>query len=229
MASWPSESPKSTRQLRAVVRRFVEARGHDRAGPERRSRRRPSSGPRWWDQRPATTGWIGLHVPEEHGGGGYGLPELAVVLEQLGQACAPGPFLPTACAPAVIGASTGEAVEEDTAPGPRAPVRPSVRWPSGRVRSTRDPSGSTATAVIGGALADVLVVAGSHSHRRGVVCARRRCDGSDRAAERRPDSKGRRSSALVRRSARRMRSSPASTASESPRWRRSSSRRRPAA
>ena len=39
-------------------------------------------------------GWLGLHVPEEHGGSGFGLPELVVVVEELGRAVAPGPFVP---------------------------------------------------------------------------------------------------------------------------------------
>jgi alkylation response protein AidB-like acyl-CoA dehydrogenase len=47
-------------------------------------------------------GWLGLHVAEEHGGQGFGLPELAVVIEQLGRVVAPGPFVPTALALAVI-------------------------------------------------------------------------------------------------------------------------------
>ncbi len=29
-------------------------------------------------------GWLGLHIAGEHGGQGFGLPELAVVVEQLG-------------------------------------------------------------------------------------------------------------------------------------------------
>ena len=36
--------------------------------------------------------------PRTYGGEGYGLAELAVVLEELGRACAPGPFLPTVLA-----------------------------------------------------------------------------------------------------------------------------------
>src|SRR5271156_3451484 len=47
-------------------------------------------------------GWLGLHVEEEHGGSGYGLPELVVVIEELGRAVAPGPFVPTVIASAVI-------------------------------------------------------------------------------------------------------------------------------
>ena len=50
----------------------------------------------------AALGWLGLHVPEEHGGEGAGLPELAVVLEELGRVVAPGPFLPTVLASAIL-------------------------------------------------------------------------------------------------------------------------------
>ena len=47
-------------------------------------------------------GWLGLHIAEEHGGQGFGLPELAVVVEQLGRVVAPGAFVPTALALALI-------------------------------------------------------------------------------------------------------------------------------
>ena len=50
----------------------------------------------------AGLGWTGLHLPEAHGGQGYGVVELAVVLEELGRAAAPGPFLPTVLAGALI-------------------------------------------------------------------------------------------------------------------------------
>jgi alkylation response protein AidB-like acyl-CoA dehydrogenase len=57
--------------------------------------------PSFWGEL-AAQGWLGLHVDEALGGEGYGLPELAVVLEELGRACAPGPFVPTVLAAAVI-------------------------------------------------------------------------------------------------------------------------------
>ncbi|WP_076221316.1 acyl-CoA dehydrogenase [Mycobacterium avium] len=47
-------------------------------------------------------GWLGLHIDEEYGGSGFGLPELVVVVEELGRAVAPGPFVPTVIASAVI-------------------------------------------------------------------------------------------------------------------------------
>src|SRR5690606_39612734 len=43
----------------------------------------------------ADLGLLGLHLPEEVGGAGYNLLDLAVVLEELGRALVPGPFLPT--------------------------------------------------------------------------------------------------------------------------------------
>jgi alkylation response protein AidB-like acyl-CoA dehydrogenase len=57
--------------------------------------------PPFWDDL-AKMGWLGLAVSEAHGGEGYGLAELAVVLEELGRAVAPGPFLPTVLAASVI-------------------------------------------------------------------------------------------------------------------------------
>src|SRR5215469_11732413 len=50
----------------------------------------------------AEQGLLGLHVPDEDGGQGYGLPELAVALEELGRALVPGAFLPTVFASAAM-------------------------------------------------------------------------------------------------------------------------------
>jgi alkylation response protein AidB-like acyl-CoA dehydrogenase len=63
--------------------------------------------PPFWAEL-AAQGWLGLHVDEALGGEGYGLPELAVVLEELGRACAPGPIVPTVLAAAVIQAAGKE-------------------------------------------------------------------------------------------------------------------------
>jgi alkylation response protein AidB-like acyl-CoA dehydrogenase len=65
----------------------------------------------------AELGWLGLHLPEEYGGSGYGLEELAVVVEQLGRALAPGPFVPTVIASAFIGAGTDDATRARWLPG----------------------------------------------------------------------------------------------------------------
>src|SRR4029079_8119561 len=47
-----------------------------------------------WEQM-VELGWPALTVPEADGGLGLGAVELAVVVEELGRAVAPGPFLPT--------------------------------------------------------------------------------------------------------------------------------------
>src|SRR5262245_46569175 len=64
--------------------------------------------PPFWSELGAQ-GWLGLHIDEAHGGSGYSFPELAVVLEELGRAVAPGPTLPSVLASALITSSTNEA------------------------------------------------------------------------------------------------------------------------
>src|SRR5947207_1920094 len=43
----------------------------------------------------AQLGWLGLALPEVHGGSDLGLVECSLLLEELGRASYPGPFLPT--------------------------------------------------------------------------------------------------------------------------------------
>jgi 3-oxochol-4-en-24-oyl-CoA dehydrogenase len=50
----------------------------------------------------AGLGWNGLAISEQHGGSGFGLAELAIVLEAQGHELCPGPFLPTVAASVVI-------------------------------------------------------------------------------------------------------------------------------
>jgi len=50
----------------------------------------------------AGQGLLGLHLPEEAGGQGFGLPELAVALEETGRAMLPGAYLATVLASAVL-------------------------------------------------------------------------------------------------------------------------------
>ncbi len=87
-------------ELGATVRGVLAA--HDalaanRALLEADSEPRPS----FWKEM-AELGWLGIHLPEEHGGASAGLSELVVVLDELGRQVAPGPFLPTVLASAVI-------------------------------------------------------------------------------------------------------------------------------
>ncbi|HEY1369537.1 MAG TPA: acyl-CoA dehydrogenase family protein [Gaiellaceae bacterium] len=50
--------------------------------------------PESWSQL-AELGWLGVSVPEEHGGAGLGFLEEAILLEELGYALYPGPYLAT--------------------------------------------------------------------------------------------------------------------------------------
>jgi alkylation response protein AidB-like acyl-CoA dehydrogenase len=62
-------------------------------------------------------GWPGIAVPEQYGGQGLGAVELAVLLEELGYACAATPFLSTAVAAAVIAAGGTDEQRERWLPG----------------------------------------------------------------------------------------------------------------
>src|SRR6202012_4793633 len=52
-------------------------------------------------------GWTGLLAPEEYGGHGMGMVEMAVVLEEMGRALLPGPFFSTTLLAGTILARAG--------------------------------------------------------------------------------------------------------------------------
>ena len=78
--------------------------------------------PAFWGDL-VSLGWLGLHLPEERGGSGFGLPELVVVVEELGRAVAPGPFVPTVIASAVIDAAAPDELAARLAAGPGRRIR----------------------------------------------------------------------------------------------------------
>src|SRR5687768_17574186 len=86
--------------LHATASRWVDARC-DRSVRRAPLDRGEETLPPFWDDL-CQMGWLGLHLAERHGGEGYGLPELAVVLEELGRGATPGPFLPTVLVSAVL-------------------------------------------------------------------------------------------------------------------------------
>jgi alkylation response protein AidB-like acyl-CoA dehydrogenase len=114
--------------------------------------------PAFWDEL-RSLGWLGLHVPEEFGGSGYGLPELVVVVEELGRGLAPGPFVPTVIASATLAIAAPDGVKREwlarLASGEvvgAVALGGDVEVRGGAVRGS-------AGVVLGGALADVFVVA----------------------------------------------------------------------
>ena len=50
--------------------------------------------PELWREM-AELGWVGLVLPEQYGGGGMNFLDLAVLLEEMGRACLPGPYFST--------------------------------------------------------------------------------------------------------------------------------------
>src|SRR5271165_5733277 len=72
--------------------------------------------PEFWGDL-ARQGWLGVHVGEDVGGQGFGVLELAVVLEELGRVLAPGPVLPTMLAAAVVARSADPAQAKALVPG----------------------------------------------------------------------------------------------------------------
>jgi acyl-CoA dehydrogenase len=61
----------------------------------------------------ASSGLLGTPIPEDHGGLGFGVVEVALVCEQLGKAVSPVPLIPTLCAAMVI-AEFGTAEQRDS-------------------------------------------------------------------------------------------------------------------
>ncbi|MFD8822352.1 acyl-CoA dehydrogenase [Streptomyces sp. NPDC059605] len=78
----------------------------------------PGGRPGYWDVL-AEQGLLALHLPEECGGGGGRLLDLAVVLEEAGRAALPGPYLANALAGAVLHAAGGGEPLRDIASGSR--------------------------------------------------------------------------------------------------------------
>ncbi|HTZ28707.1 MAG TPA: acyl-CoA dehydrogenase family protein, partial [Streptosporangiaceae bacterium] len=67
------------RALAQTVSEFLGARGA--RGAARNLLEAKTDGlPDFWGEI-GKLGWLGLHLPEEHGGSGFGLPELVIVVE----------------------------------------------------------------------------------------------------------------------------------------------------
>jgi hypothetical protein len=114
--------------------------------------------PDFWDDLRAL-GWLGLHVPEAQGGSGYGLPELIVVVEELGRAITPGPFVPSVVASAVLVASLPSAAAERWLPRLASGDALGAVALGGDVEVRDGKVRGDAGVVLSGGLADVLLVA----------------------------------------------------------------------
>jgi alkylation response protein AidB-like acyl-CoA dehydrogenase len=122
-------------------------------------------------------GWPALTVPEDAGGLGSGMVELAVVVEELGRVIAPGPFLSTVTqfAPAVRETGSSEqrahflaAVAAGTTTGALAVTERGGSYDPARVAATATPTSDGVVlegekdAALGAADADEIVVVARH-------------------------------------------------------------------
>lgn len=105
-------------------------------------------------------GWIGLAIGEDFGGSGFGLAELAVVLECQGRQLCPGPFLPSVSAAVVIDRCAPESVRTQLLPALATGETVGALGVSGSLSVSSDlvVTGES-SAVLGAPDADVLVLA----------------------------------------------------------------------
>ena len=158
--------------LRESARRFFE--GECTTGFVRQRMAEPAAVTDEFWQKLAEQGWLGIVSPEEEGGSGLGLVDLVVLMEEMGRAVMPGPFLSTV----LLG---GSAIAEAGSPAQRrqwlpqiadgsakaalAWTEPNLRWDAAGVALTaREAGGGFALSgtklFVGDAhLADVIVVA----------------------------------------------------------------------
>jgi len=113
--------------------------------------------PAFWAEL-ANLGLLGLHVPEELGGSGFGLPETLVVAEQMGRHLAPGPFVPTVITSAVLAAAGPDELQKRLLPGLADGSVIGAAALGGEVTYADGAATGKAGVVISGHLADVLLV-----------------------------------------------------------------------
>ena len=113
--------------------------------------------PAMWDDI-INLGWLGLHVPEAYGGSGYGTEELVVVVEELAKAVAPGPFVPTAIASAVLVAAGDDETKQKLLPGLADGSLTGAVALGGSVTVSGGTASGDAGTVLGGGLARVILV-----------------------------------------------------------------------
>ena len=107
----------------------------------------------------ANLGWHGLAVDEKYDGSGFGLAELAIVLEMMGHELCPGPFLPTAVLAATLSLCGTEEQRATHLPGLATAATVAAVVASNGVRLDDDGTATgTCPAVLGAPDADVVAV-----------------------------------------------------------------------
>ena len=113
--------------------------------------------PGFWSEL-AGLGMLGLHIPEDLGGSGFGLPETLIVAEEMGRHLAPGPFVPTVIASAVLAAAAPDDLRKKLLPGLADGSVIGAAALGGEVTVADGAASGKAGVVLSGHLADVLLV-----------------------------------------------------------------------
>jgi alkylation response protein AidB-like acyl-CoA dehydrogenase len=156
------------RSLREVTRRFLVE-----VSPESEVRRVMASDLGYdegvWQQLTQELGFMALVVPEEHGGSGAGMVELAIVLDEMGRSLLCAPFLSSSLATLAIVVSGDDDAAAELLPGlAEGSVLGTIALVADSavtlpVTATESPSGWVLTGdlqhVLDGASADLVVVA----------------------------------------------------------------------
>jgi alkylation response protein AidB-like acyl-CoA dehydrogenase len=158
--------------LRESARRFLESECTTQFVRQRMAEPEAGTGEFW--QKLAEQGWLGIIYPEEDGGSGLGLVDLVVLMEEMGRAVMPGPFLSTVLLGGPAIAATGSSTQRrqwlpqiagGNAKAALAWTEPNLRWDAaGIALAAREAGGgltlSGTKLFVGDAhLADVIVVA----------------------------------------------------------------------
>jgi alkylation response protein AidB-like acyl-CoA dehydrogenase len=162
-------------ELRATVRGFLASKS---AGEAVRQLMATSAGydPAVWRQMSEQLGLVGLAVPEEYGGAGFGYVELGIVFEEMGRALLCAPYLASvALATEALLRCTDEAARKDLLPrlatgttiGTLALLERPGRWDEASVRTRARRSGAKGSGwvldggkrhVLDGHIADLIMV-----------------------------------------------------------------------
>jgi alkylation response protein AidB-like acyl-CoA dehydrogenase len=161
-------------QLRQSVRRFLADKS-----PMSEVRRlmgtQPGYDPAVWAQLAQQLGLLGLAIPREYGGSGFGFAELAIVLEEMGRALFCGPYFSTAvlATAAILSAADDQHKKQllpDIAVGQMiaalAVAEDDGRWDAAAVRLDAIPAGDRylltghKAYVLDGNIADLVITVG---------------------------------------------------------------------
>lgn len=160
-------------EFRSIIRRFLEAKSPT---TEVRKLMETDTGydPAMWKALSEDLGLTALHIPEEYGGAGFGVTELAIACEEMGRALACAPYFASAVmAGTAITHAGSDEQKADLLPGiasgetiaTLALAEPGKGWDAGSVTMAASKAGSvyrltgTKSYVLDGMTASLVVVA----------------------------------------------------------------------